>query len=378
MSGRQSKHDYLNFCSTLVGHNYDACLRRQELIPWKVLEAAFSRLWLLALPIILAPVAVLLLTQSSPEYSSRANVWVSRPANVDPGVFLQNSSTWLTPAQSQAQVLNDLLRIRSFRLAVAESAGLQPTSGEEAQGGWVSTGASAIGTNLVQITATASHPELAPRLVGGVISEYRKRFADEATRAANSQVDYFSVQLQDANEELETRRAQLAQYEAANPVEEGAPVRFDFERERLANAVQSQQLIVTSLLQALQSAQRSAAAAPQALEATFSVQDPPSAPLVFRESRMKQIGYPFIGILFGAGIAATYLYVVFRTDYSIRTSEDLIDLPVPLLGYVPQLPRRNPVGWMRFGALRWWPIGRSRDFAKTVAASMSFAKQGEV
>ncbi len=349
------------------------------MIPWKILEAAFGRLWLLALPVVLAPIAVLVLTQSSPEYSSRASVWVSRPSNVDPGVFLQDSSTWLTPAQSQAQVLNDLLRIRSFRLAVAESAGLRPTSAEqEAQGGWISTGATAIGTNLVQISATSSHPDLAPRLVAGVITEYRERFAEEATRAANFQIEYFSVQLQDANEELEIRRAQLAQYEASNPQDENAPVRFDFERERLANAVQSQQLIVTGLLQALQNAQRSAAAAPQALEATFSVQDPPSAPLVFSDSRMKQIGYPFIALLFGMGISATYLYVVFRTDYSIRTSEDLIDLPVPLLGYVPQLPRRNPVGWMRFGALRWWPIGRSRDFARTVAASMSFGKQGEV
>lgn len=352
------------------------------MIPWKLLEAAFSRLWLLALPIVLAPVAVLLLTQSSPEYSSRASVWVSRPSNVDPGVFLQDSSTWLTPAQSQAQVLNDLLRIRSFRLAVAESAGLGLSSDadgvQESQGGWISTSATAVGTNLVQISATANQPELAPRLVAGVITQYKERFAEEATRSANSQVDYFSVQLEDANEELETRRAQLAQYEAANPVDDDAPVRFDFERERLASAVQSQQLIITSILQSLQNAQRSAAAAPAALEATFSVQDPPSAPSVFQESRMKQIGYPFIAILFGAGIAATYLYVVFRTDYSIRTGEDLIDLPVPLLGYVPQLPRRNPVGWMRFGALRWWPFGSSRDFARTVAASMSFGKQGEV
>lgn len=343
------------------------------MIPWKLLEAGFSRLWLLLVPILLSPIAVVLLTQSPPQYFSQSSVWVSRPADVDPGIA-QSNSWWETPAQTQAQVLRDLLSTESFRAEVAEAAGL--TGDDAAARVWSLTSVTASGQNLVYVSARSTDPREANAVVSALLEQYEQRFSEEANRAATLQVDYFTVRLEAANAELETRRNALAQYIAENP-EATDESNFDLDYQRLVGAVESQQLIVSGFVQSLQSAQLAAASAPEAFQATFAVQDPASPPREIVTSATKRFGYPLIALLFGIGISATYLYVVYRTDYSIRTSEDLIELPVPLLGYVPQLPRHNPVGMMRFRALNWIPFGRNRDFARTVAVSMSLNKMGE-
>lgn len=347
--------------------------RRSGLIPWKLLEAAFSRLWLLLIPVVVAPLAVVLMTQSPPEYHSRATVWVSRPANVDPGTLAQSNSWWETPAQTQAQVLRDLLSTESFRADVANAAGMHDPNASVRL--WGITSVSATGQNLVHVSARSTNPNEAHAAVAALLEQYQVRFTEEANRTAQLQVEYFSVNLEAANTEMERRRAALAQYVAENP-DASRPGVFDIDYQRLRSDVESQQLIVGSLVQSLQNAQVAGASAPQALQATFNVQDPASPPLEIRNPATKRFGYPLIALLFGIGLSASYLYTVFRTDYSIRTSEDLIDLPVPLLGYVPELPKRNPVGLMRFSLVRWFPLGRSRDFARSVAVSLSLTRSG--
>lgn len=345
------------------------------MIPWKLLEAVFGRLWLLIIPIIVAPVVVVVLTQSPPEYYSRATVWVSRPANVDPGTLAQSSSWWDTPAQTQANVLRDLLSTESFRRGVAEAAGIRGSNALIRVLNMTSVSAS--GQNLVHISAQSTNPNEANAVVSALLDQYQLRFTEEANRTAQLQQQYFSVNLDAANTEMERRRTALAQYLAANP-DAGQPGMFDLDYQRLVNDVENQQVVVASLVQSLQSAQLAGASAPQALQATFSVQDPATAPIEIRDSIAKRLGYPLVALLFGFGLSATYLYTVYRTDYSIRTREDLIDLPVPLLGYVPELPKRNPVGLMRFSVVRWVPVGRSRDFARSVAVSMSLTKTGDL
>ncbi len=66
----------------------------------KLLEALFRRLWLLALPIVLAPAVVVALTTSTPQYQSIATVWVSQPQNIDPTTFSGGSNPYLTPCSN--------------------------------------------------------------------------------------------------------------------------------------------------------------------------------------------------------------------------------------------------------------------------------------
>ena len=50
----------------------------------KLVEHAFKRLWLLAIPIVVAPALVLYISSQQPErYVSTASVWASDPRGID-------------------------------------------------------------------------------------------------------------------------------------------------------------------------------------------------------------------------------------------------------------------------------------------------------
>ena len=93
----------------------------------------------------------------------------------------------------------------------------------------------------------------------------------------------------------------------------------------------------------------------------------PGAPLP--PSPVSRYGYPMAGMLFGALISAAYLYLMFRTDHTIRSSQDLQGIGVPVLGFVPWLEpqQQGPQQSNRFGFVK---RRVERDFARNVAASL--------
>jgi hypothetical protein len=315
---------------------------------------------------ILAPIVTAGMIVHEPAYYSQANVWVARPTNVDPGEMFRSAPYWETPAQTQATVMRDLLGTRSFRAAVAEAAGL----GEGGVGRvWKEVGIAATGTNVLAVTATSPNPGDARRLVTAVLAVYEQKATENATETAQKQVDYFTVQLEAASQEMSKRQAAVDAYLAANPGADD-PFRPDRTYVSLTGAVDAQRLVVNSYTDSLLGAQTTAASAPQAIAATFSVEDTASSPALIGESVTKRYGYPLVAILIGAAISATYLYVIFRIDHAIRTSHDLVDLPVPVLGFVPQVKGGKP-RFLSAAPLRWLWFGNNRDYARHVAASMS-------
>ena len=122
------------------------------MIASKLVEAAFRRWWLLIIPIVTVPVVVFLFTIEEPEYRSAATVWVARVDSIDGGPFTRGSNPYLTPAQAQVQITQDLLATQSFRQAVATRAGLDSKYGELVVANSVAVFAA--GTNFVSIGAT--------------------------------------------------------------------------------------------------------------------------------------------------------------------------------------------------------------------------------
>lgn len=338
------------------------------MIPRKLLEAAFRQFWVLALPILLAPIVVFELVDTAPTYRSQATVWVSQPDNIDPGVFSRAASPWETPAQVQAQVLRDLLATKSFREAVAAEAGIRGEDAAQVVSREVFIATS--GTSLVTIgglSKSADHPQ---PLVTAVVDQFKEKSAAESDRAANVSVEYFTKQLELASKELDVRRSELAAYLQANP-RAAEPTRVDANYLRLQGKVDSQAKLVDGLVSSLQESQRKLASAPQSLEAKFNLQDPATRPEEVSTSLTKRAGYPAAALLFGLAISASYLFLLFRTDHAIRSTQDLAGLPVPLLGYVPELPRRYQNLLEAVTPLRWIPWARHRDYARAVAASIS-------
>jgi hypothetical protein len=260
--------------------------------------------------------------------------------------------------------MRDLLSTKSFRSAVAVQAGLDARDTDViASSAYVVSS----GTNLISIVARRPDAASAQAIVAAIVSQYQARTTTESQRETSIAVDYYNTQIGIAQTELDTRKAAATAYANANPRAVAAPA-SDATYARLLDAVSSQTKIVDGLVASLQDAQRKAATAPQSLAATFNVQDPPSLPSApLPVGLTKRVGYPFAALVFGMLISATYLYVRFRTDHAIRSTEDLVDLPVPVLGAIPVLP--SP----RREAMRpaTWLMRARRDYARSVAASIS-------
>ncbi len=345
------------------------------MISGKLIETIFRRLWMLAIPVLLTPIAVLALTAKPDSFESRSTVWVSSPIG-DARPSVGQSSAYLSPAQNQVQALNDLLSTAVFRQIIARTAGIvSPNDSPEtvaATAVKMSISASATGVNLLTVTALANGPERAQAIAAAVITSYQSRGTQEIQRAAASSQEYYTQQLGLARQTLDKRREELATYLRANPkaADTTNAASLDLNYRAVVNQVDQQVKLVDGLVQSLQEVELREASAPQSQQASFSVQDAasrPTAPLPVSSS--KKYGLPFAGLLFGILISCVYVYFKFRTDHTIRTSADLVGIDVPLLGTVPELrpggrvARYTPVGWY----LSW----RQRDFARRTAASIS-------
>lgn len=346
------------------------------MISGKLIETIFRRLWVLALPLILVPILVVLLTAKPAVYVSRATVWVTNPiGNSRPTLGQPNS--YLSPAQNQVQVLNDLLGTESFRAAVAISAGLvretSPAKDIRAATEKMAIVVDAPGANVVGISASrAESAAEAQAIVAGVIKTYELRSVAEGQRGAEVTAQYYTQQLVVAQQTLNQRKEALTAYLRANPkaADSSSSASLDINYRALVAQVDQQTGVVDGLTQSLQDVGLRVASAPENQRASFNVQDSaslPESPLAV--SITKRLGLPIAGLFFGLLISCAYAFIKFRTDHTIRTSADLADVAVPLLGSVPDL--RAAGVWSQYLPIGWIFTLRNRDFARRTAASIS-------
>jgi hypothetical protein len=74
-----------------------------------------------------------------------------------------------------------------------------------------------------------------------------------------------------------------------------------------------------------------------------------------------RFGYAALALGLAVAVSAAYLYVTYRTDHTLRSSEDFQGLPVPLLGYLPSV---QPPWYQRLRP-------RRSNFARRLAAAMA-------
>ena len=351
------------------------------MIPRKAVEWTFRRLAILILPILIAPSYVLITSASDlPSYRSSATVWVVDGPGTSP---LGTQNNFVTPAGRQAGVIQDLLRTSSFRVAVAGAAGLLspgPASASSvvavpdpssptviAASNFVgqSTDARAQGQHVLEISATTFSPTASQAIVEGVLAEYGERIEVAAAIQAESAIAYFNEQLPIAEDELTRRVALLDIYTSEHP---GLAESFsgDVELLSLRADVAAQDRTVRGLEQSLHQWHLTAAAAGQGQEARFGVQDPPFLPVdPLAESKVATYGFPVAALLLGVFISATFVYVAFRSDHTVRSSGDLEATGVRVLGHIPELNARLHQPWYRSISLR-----RDRDFTRQLAARL--------
>lgn len=310
------------------------------------------------------------LNHSPVQYRASALVWIANPPGGAPA--LGHYNPYLSPSQNQANAFNDLLATESFRDAIASQADLPPLPGGDTPK--LAPGrvyAYSTGVNLLVIVGNAETAEQAKAEVAAAVSQFNERAATQSERQSGLSEQYYEQQLTVAQRELDARKAAVDDYVRSHPsaATPGSAASLNLDYQALLTRVKEQQDVVSSLQQSLQDVQLKRVAAPQNQEASFAVLDEPKLPEApVPTSMTKRFGYPLAGLLFGLFISSSYLYVVYRTDHSVLSSEDLAGLNVSLLGRVPDL-NRSRVRWLPNLPLVPW--GRHRDFARHTASAIS-------
>lgn len=344
------------------------------MVPSRLVEIIFSRMWLIVLPVVLVPAAVISMTRSTPVYAAAATVWVAVPLG-DGNLPIGHTNQYLTPAQNQAVVLNDLLATDNFRRQVLERAGvLEPGSDIEALIAAVQTRSLSVsysGVNLMSVHAKASSAEEAKLLVDAVVETYLERASEQLARDSETAQAYFSQQLSLAQAELERRKVLLNEYLNEHPeaLDPRNPASMTLDYRTIVDQVTSQSAIVDGLSQQIQEVQLRTAGIETGEHSYFAVQDPASIPAnPLPTGAVQRFGLPLAALIFGMAISAAHVFIRYRTDHTIRSASDVEKFGVQALAIVPELrPGNFLVRWTPYGWIQKWS---QRDFARRTARGL--------
>lgn len=351
----------------------------RAIIPRKLVEATFRNLWLLLLPMILLPVAVVFLTRSEPTYHSGATIWTQTNEDLNSGPLDDNLNPYQTPAQNRVQVLQDLLSTKSFLLDIAFAAKIVDPSASEKEltkaAIYVgdSINVAAIGTNLVGLAVATSNANDAYAIAVSFINAYTARAQEESKGDSEIRIAYYTEQITIAQAKLDTQTAEISTFVAANPLVVDATSKvYNVQYENMKIAYDQQAKTVQELRTKLFESELDAQTAIGAQSAVFKVQDVPQlATEPDAVSVTKKLGLPVAAFLFGTFLSAAFLYVVYRLDQTIRTSDDIESLKVPLLGYVPEIQKGPGAGAWQYTPFGWFMQQRQKGYARKVAASIA-------
>jgi uncharacterized protein involved in exopolysaccharide biosynthesis len=321
----------------------------------KILEAFFRHKLLLLLPPFLIPLIVgpIALMSAPIYYESWAGVWVDRPQYL---AYTQAGwNTYLTPAQNQANALNEQLKTRSFVMDIAKRTQLAPLVGN-ARGEdrilKVFTDGLAItpnGDHLLVLRFRADTPKLAYDLLNSTIDAFKENASTDRVNQASLAISFYQAQLNDGQDNLNKLTSSARQYIAANPRlgsltsqpgQSTAPVlpatATDPQLADLMGQIQFQQKEIDRIRGELSQAQFDASAGLEGQELGFQVIDPAQVPASPTRALKKQLIMPIGGLVGGAVLSIVLLVFLVTADRAVRGESDL-PTNVRVLGDMPVL-----------------------------------------
>lgn len=341
-----------------------------RLVDRKLIERALRMAPAVLLLAVLTPILLISLLRDTPQFESTATIWIS-DADEFSGISLGSESIFDTPAQRQVNVINQLLSTEPFAHQIAVDAELiaddaGPIASDRAIN-WVQSHvfAFAIGANLLALTSADPDPDHALAMTNAAVSSYLGRVADESSRRTQIQIDFYQDRLAQAEQILAERRNAVTTYLTSSPGAAAFDV-FDPDYLSLSTAFDAQQLVVTGLQSALQSAELDAVSAEQGAAARYAIQDTPSRPRTAAGGSLtKTLGLPLAAAMLALGLGVAWVYISAQADHTIRSTADLEEIGLPVIGFVPEVRRKNRL--MAWLTLRF---RRDRHFVRGLAGSI--------
>lgn len=315
----------------------------------RVLEAIFRRpLQLLLLIILLPVIGVAVVYVVFPRsYQSTTTLWAFHRYEV---IGLSGPETDInsTPAQTQANALNELLQAHEFALSIANGTDLpstlpastlaDPYLRDNALFSEISQHvlATAVGYNLFEINYTNKDPKIAQQVVQATIKNFGLQSQGFSSVEAQLLLEGDQTQLTTAKQQAAQAAAAESNYITAHPGLTPAELQADPQYALLHAQSQQAQATVQNIQTNIDTVNQEINAQGNSSASLFKVLDTPG---VLAASRTKYYLYGG-GVGLGVALLACILYVVTtsRRDRTIRRPLDLQQLiALPVVMQVPYL-----------------------------------------
>jgi hypothetical protein len=321
----------------------------------KILEALFRHKLLLLLPPLLIPLIVgpIALMSAPVYYESWAGVWVDRPQYL---AYTQAGwSAYLTPAQNQANALNEQLRTRTFMMDIAKRTQLASLVGNQRGEDRVqkifADGLSITpnGDHLLVLHFRADTAKLSYDLLNATIDAFKENAATDRVNQASLAISFYQSQLADGQDNLNKLTSSARQYVAANPqlgslvtqpgqsTDPVLPVTAtNPQLADLMGQIQFQQKEIDRIRGSLSQAQFDASAGLEGQELGFQIIDAAQIPSAPTRALRKQLIYPIGGLVGGMVLSVVLLVMLVAADRAVRGETDLPN-NARVLGSMPAL-----------------------------------------
>ena len=321
----------------------------------KLLEAVFRRsillLFILLVPII---IGVGIGYALPPSYQASATLWALQPYNV-PASTGAGSTAPVTPADTQAAALTELLQSAAFDVAVGSSTDLKstftlpdPTNTQAVNAAYVADISKNVlvtskGNDVYQISYANNDAHVAAQVVAAVIKQFQTQGQQFITIAGQT---YSVIQAQlllqgdqaqlaqaenDATNAAKTESAYLAAHPGATTNDPQYAV-LDAKRVQAQSTLTNLQSAIATLSQQIGAAQGAG---------FFKTLDPPVVPTIGSRAKIlpTTIG---IGAAVGIVLLVVYILILVRRDralYGVRELQKVV--PYSILMQVPLVPRAS-------------------------------------
>lgn len=317
----------------------------------------FARLWYIYLLVLIAlPVAAVFFgKQRLSEYQSFAYLLVSRQPYIT-SLSTSNDITYLTPAQNEANFLNELIQSQSFCVKVAQDSDLAKVYDLSTQSGQVAVAQRiqasievtvAAGPSALTIMVRDKNPVIAQQLANGVIKQFAIYDAGQSLQLDQQAETFYQKQLDqavtDQNKDIDAIQA----YARANPGVRVDGAATDPTVQKLQNQLKIDSDRVTSFQTTLAAIRIDMEAAQSGISNNLKVQDAPSLPQKPTVQSKQLIVYGAGGLTLAVVLVGLAVWLQALFDRKLYTADDVttvfdeLDRDVPIIETVP------PVGGKR-------------------------------
>ena len=277
-----------------------------------------------------------------PSYKATAQIWVDTPSYFGSGATPSGWNQYLTPAQNEADSLNQLLQTRAFDNALYD--GLAPTMADPAERrrALISSKLTIIsfGTHLVVVSAVCDRPPICVAIVNTAMDVLKQLQIQFEKDQATAGMAFVSGQLKDAQAGLAAAEAALQTYLVDHPTLKVDPIPDNNgpDLARLLTARDQMRVKVNELQTSYDHDQYISSVSTSVIESGPRVVDPPQVvgTGLTGDGSSKRTAVIAAGCCLAVGLA--YLFILAWVDKTARDPREVEKrLQIPVVTTIPRL-----------------------------------------